>query len=134
MEPATQTDRPIVTGIAPYLTSTDAKAAVEFYKKAFAAEVLQTMPTPDGRMMHAHLRINGGNLMLSDGFPEHGAPALPPQAFTLHLQVDDIDAWWNRATAAGAVITMPLQVQFWGDRYGQLRDPFGVMWSLGSPA
>ena len=69
--------------------------------------------------------------MLSDPFPEHGYPLKTPQAFTLHLQVGDIQAWWDRAVAAGAEVTLPLHDAFWGDRYGQLRDPFGVSWAMG---
>jgi uncharacterized glyoxalase superfamily protein PhnB len=83
-----------------------------------------------GRTMHIHLYINGGSVMLSDPYPEHGHPLQAPQAFTLHLQVDDVDAWWERAVQAGAEVRLPLQLMFWGDRYGQLSDPFGVTWSL----
>jgi uncharacterized glyoxalase superfamily protein PhnB len=71
--------------------------------------------------------------MLCDPYPEHGHPLKAPQAFTLHLKVDDIDASWRRAVEAGAQVVMPVQVMFWGDRYGQLRDPFGVLWSMGQP-
>jgi uncharacterized glyoxalase superfamily protein PhnB len=71
--------------------------------------------------------------MLSDAYPEHGHPLKTPQGFMLHLQVEDVDAWWDRAVAAGAEIVLPLQLMFWGDRYGQLRDPFGVLWSLSEP-
>jgi uncharacterized glyoxalase superfamily protein PhnB len=111
-----------------------ASRTAEFYQRAFAAEIVASHP-PDqqGRTMHIHLRVNGGSLMLSDAFPEHGHALQAPQAFTLHLQVDDVDAWWQRAVAAGAQIVLPLQVMFWGDRYGQLRDPAGVLWSLGGP-
>jgi len=87
-------------------------------------------PDDQGRTMHIHLHINGGSVMLSDPYPEHGHPLQPPQAFTLHLQVNDVDAWWGRAVAAGAEVKIPLQLMFWGDRYGQLCDPFGVTWSL----
>jgi PhnB protein len=83
--------------------------------------------------MHIHLYINGGSVMLSDPYPEHGHPLQTPQAFSLHLQVDDVDAWWRRAVEAGAEIGMPLQKMFWGARYGQLRDRFGVTWSLSTP-
>jgi uncharacterized glyoxalase superfamily protein PhnB len=122
---------PVLGGVAPYLTVSNATAAAEFYGKAFGATPVGSMP-PDanGRTMHVHLYLNGGSLMLSDAFPEHGHPLQPPQGYTLHLQVDDVDAWWKRATAAGAEVVLPLQLMFWGDRYGQLRDPFGVNWSL----
>jgi PhnB protein len=97
---------------------------------------MEPMMGEDGkRIMHAHLRLNGGSLMLNDDFPEYGGgrPA-PNSAITLHLQVTDADALFNQALDAGATETMKLQDQFWGDRYGQLRDPFGVTWSIGAPA
>ena len=85
--------------------------------------------------MHAHLLINGGSLMLSDDFPEyHGqVDAGSPIGVVIHLQVPDADAVWARALEAGAEVTMPLEDQFWGDRYGHLRDPFGHRWSIGGP-
>ena len=89
------------------------------------------IPPLGRRLMHVHLVINGGSVMLSDPFPEHGSPHKEPQAFMLHLQVDGIDAAFQRAVDAGAHVTLPVQLKFWGDRYGQLRDPFGVAWSMG---
>jgi PhnB protein len=71
--------------------------------------------------------------MLNDDFPEHGGPASPPGSLTLHLQVPDADAAWNKALAAGATERFPLADQFWGDRYGQIEDPFGFRWSIGAP-
>ena len=124
-------------GVAPHLTipSRGGQAAVEFYQRAFGAEVLRTMPAEDGeRLMHAHLRINGGSVMMHDEFPEmNGEQDIQPKGVVLHLQVDDADEWWNRAIVAGAVPVYPLADQFWGDRYGQLRDPFGHSWSIGAP-
>jgi PhnB protein len=126
-----QPQPPVLGGVAPYLTLGNASGAAEFYERAFGAETVARIPPDDsGRTMHIHLYINGGSVMLSDAFPEHGHPLRPPQGYTLHLQVEDVDAWWNRAIAAGAVVVLPLQLMFWGDRYGQLRDPFGVSWSL----
>ena len=125
------------TGLAPHLTipSRGGEAALEFYGRAFGAEIVRKMPAEDGeRLMHAHLIINGSSLMLHDEFPEYGHGAdITPVGVTLHLQVDDADAWWDRALAAGAVPVLPLEDQFWGDRYGQVRDPFGHLWSIGSP-
>jgi uncharacterized glyoxalase superfamily protein PhnB len=119
-------------GAVPYLNPSDAVAACAFYEKAFGAEVVARMPAQDGkRLMHAHLYINGGSVMMSDSFPEHGHPVEIPAAFLVHLQVDDADLWWNRAVEAGATVVMPLETQFWGDRYGQLKDPFGFTWSIG---
>ena len=75
-------------------------------------------------------------LMLSDDFPEYGdrAPVGRPEGQRLHLALEDADQAWSRAVGAGAEVTMPLADQFWGDRYGQLRDPFGHHWSIGAPS
>ena len=121
----------VLGGVAPYLNVDGAGKAAAFYVRAFGAkEVFRAPPDEKGRFMHIHLVVNGGSLMLCDPFPEHGHPHKTPQAFTLHLQVEDVDAWWKRAVDAGAEVLLPLQVMFWGDRYGQVRDPFGVSWSL----
>jgi PhnB protein len=122
----------ILGGVAPYLMVSDANAASEFYQRAFgAAEVARAPADANGRLIHVHLHINGGSVMLSDPFPEHGHPYVAPQAFTLHLQVKDIDTWFQRAVDAGGTVALPVQLMFWGDRYGQVRDPFGVLWSMG---
>lgn len=124
----------VLGGVVPYLCVQDASAAAEFYKAAFNAVEVARKPADDGeRMLHIHLYINGGSLMLSDPFPEHGCGFKDQQGYTLHLQVDDVDAWWSRAVEAGAEIVMPLQLMFWGDRYGQLKDAFGVSWSMAMP-
>jgi PhnB protein len=121
-----------VTGVVPYLSLDGAREAAEFYKRAFGAqEVGAIAPDEKGRTMHIFLRINGGPLMMSDFFPEHGHPKVAPQGYMLHLQVTDIEKWWNRAVEAGAEVAVALHDAFWGDRYGQLRDPFGVTWSMG---
>ncbi|HET9356339.1 MAG TPA: VOC family protein [Sphingomicrobium sp.] len=124
-------------GIVAHLTIRDGKAAdaIAFYKQAFGAtEAMAPHMADDGkRIMHAHLLINGGHLMLNDDFPEYGEAAGQPASVTLHLQVADADASWNRAIAAGAVERFPLADQFWGDRYGQVEDPFGFRWSIGAP-
>ena len=123
-------------GITPHITIRDRKAAeaIEFYKKAFGAEELMRHPTDDGRLMHAHLKINGGSLMLHDDFPEHmGGPSQPAASFVLHLTVPDADAAWQRALDAGAEVRFALADQFWGDRYGQVKDPYGFIWSIGAP-
>jgi PhnB protein len=126
-----------ITGITPHLGIADGRAAeaIDFYVKAFGAEEAMRMPADDGkRLMHAHVRINGGSLMMHDDFPEYtGGPMAAPSGVTLHLQVDDADRWFGRATAAGATVVMPLGDQFWGDRYGVVKDPFGHSWSIGSP-
>jgi PhnB protein len=129
-------DQGPVGGITPHITIRDSRAgeAIDFYKKAFGAEEMMRHPTDDGRLMHAHLKINGGSLMLHDDFPEHmGGPSQPPASLVLHLDVADADAAWKRALGAGAEVRFELSDQFWGDRYGQVTDPFGFIWGIGSP-
>jgi PhnB protein len=131
-------EAPPIVGVTPYLTIRDGRGmeAAAFYMRAFAATEVRRHLADDGkRVMHIHLAINGGNLFLSDDFPEFhgGVPAAEPGGTTLHLEVDNADAWWERAVKAGAEIRMPLADQFWGDRYGKLRDPFGHSWSMASP-
>lgn len=123
--------------LSPYITVDDGHAAVEFYQRAFGATVIRKQATPDGKkLIHASLNINGGVLMLSDDFPEmRGGVANTPKAFggspvTLHLDLEDVDAVFAQALAAGATVTMELADQFWGDRYGSIKDPFGHHWSL----
>lgn len=124
---------PHVGGVMPYLTVKGGAAAIAFYAAAFdAVEFARHMAEDGVRVLNSHLGINGGSVMLSDDFPENhgdvGAP--PPSGVVLHLQVDDADAWWSRAVAAGCSELMPLADQAWGDRYGRLKDPFGHMWSI----
>ena len=124
-------------GLTPHLSIGGGRApeAIDFYKKAFGAEELMRHAADDGRLMHAHLKINGHSVLMHDHFAEHhGGNDLPePVGVILHLQVQDADAWWNRALEAGASVVFELSDQFWGDRYGQVRDPFGHVWSIGAP-
>ncbi len=121
-------------GLIAYLQVKGATAASAFYQRAFGATEVARHPVDEqGRTMHVHLYVNGSSLMLSDAYPEYGHAHQDPQGFNLTLQVDDIDAWWERAVAAGAEVVMPVQEMFWGARYGQLRDPFGVSWSMNQP-
>jgi PhnB protein len=131
-------DRPI-SSLSPHLFVSNAAAAIDFYKKAFNAEELTRHATPDGkRLMHAALLINGATLMLCDDFPEYrGGKGSTPEALggspvVLHLQVAEADPVYEQAIAAGATVAMPLADQFWGDRYGQVTDPFGHTWSIGA--
>jgi PhnB protein len=121
-------------GLVTYLQVDGAAKASEFYQRAFAATEVYRHPVDEqGRTMHIHLYVNGSSLMLADPYPEHGYPAQKPGGFDLTLQIkdsDSIDAWWDRAVAAGAEVVLPLQEMFWGARYGQVRDPFGVAWAL----
>ena len=123
--------------LTPYLVVNDAAAAIEFYIAAFDAEELSRHLAPHTeRIMHSHLKINGGELMLCDDFSsdmktKSETPiALGGSPVTLALVVKDANAIWAKAIAAGATVTMPLADQFWGDRYGQLKDPFGHKWSI----
>jgi PhnB protein len=129
------TDRP---SFAPYLVVSNAAAAIDFYKNAFGAVELVRHPAPGtDKLMHVHLVVQGGHIFLADDFASQmGHKSETPESLggspvTFHLQVDDADSSWNQAVAAGAEVTMPLADQFWGDRYGQLRDPFGHKWSIG---
>lgn len=124
--------KPTASGLIPYILVDGARKAIEFYGRAFGAEEMQVMPAEGSdRLMHAAIRINGGMLFLSDFFPDHGYPKVTPEGFNLHLQVEDADRWWKRAVDAGCEITMPLELAFWGDYYGQLRDPYGIVWAIG---
>ncbi|MEL0155219.1 VOC family protein [Sphingopyxis sp.] len=124
-------------GLTPHIAIADKRAseAIEFYKQAFGAVEQVRMPAEDGvRLMHAHLQINGSSLMMHDDFPEYSGQAMAaPSGVTLHLQVDDADRWYDRAIAAGATSVMAPENMFWGDRYAQVKDPFGHLWSIGHP-
>lgn len=125
---------PVKGGVVAYLSVDGAVKASEFYKRAFGAEVEAVHPPDDqGRTMHVHLYINGSSVMLSDPYPDYGRPYQKAQGFTMMLMVDNIENWWKRAIDAGAESVMPPQDMFWGDRYGELRDPFGVSWAMNQP-
>jgi len=121
--------------LTPYLVVDGAADAIALYQKAFGAEVVSSSPTPDGKIMNAQLRIGDSMLMLNDEFPDYGVVGpkkIGNTAVTIHMYVEDVDAAWQRAVDAGMEVAMPLENQFWGDRYGQLKDPFGHSWSLAS--
>lgn len=136
---AAMSDQPVF--VAPYVAShlvvDDAAAAIDFYVKAFGAEEMGRLAGPDGKIVHAALVVNGAMVMLNDDFPEmSGGKSMTPTSLggsgvTIHLQfVDDVDVRFQRALDAGATVVAPLEEQFWGDRYGAIRDPFGHFWSL----
>jgi len=110
--------------VTPFLNVKGAADAIEFYKKAFGAEERARAPGPNGSIMHAEIKIGDSIVMLSDALQN------PPTQSNIHLYVDDADALWQRATAAGAQIAMPIQDQFWGDRYGVVADAWGNRWSI----
>lgn len=122
-------------GVIPYLNVVGAADAVELYEKAFGAVEVRRMPSDDGvRLLHSHLVINEGSLMISDCWPESGYAHQPSHSFTMQLVVDDIDAWFQRAVDAGLEVTNPVALMFWGDRWGSLKDRFGVHWAMNQPA
>ncbi|MUL85840.1 MULTISPECIES: VOC family protein [unclassified Mycolicibacterium] len=129
----------VTPAVTPHLVVDDAAAAIDFYVKAFDATELGRMPGPDGKLVHAALTINGSTVMLNDDFPEfNDGKSTTPRALggtpvTIHLTVTDVEAKFAKAVEAGAEVVMPLEDQFWGDRYGMVRDPFGHQWSLGQP-
>jgi len=119
--------------VTPHLICAGAAKAIEFYKQAFGAEEGARLPGPDGRLMHASVKIGDSQVMLVDEMPEWGAlgpKSLKGTPVTIHLYVEDVDAFVERAVKAGAKVTMPVADQFWGDRYGKLEDPFGHHWSV----
>ena len=125
------------SGLIPHLVVKDGAKAIEFYKGALGAEEIARMPLPDGRIMHAALKIGESLLFLCDDFPDHcgGVSRAPsgPSPVTLHLNVECADTAIATAATAGATVTMPAEDMFWGDRYGQIVDPFGHSWSFSNP-
>src|SRR5690242_21004275 len=118
-------------GVVAYLGIDGALKAAELYKTALAAEVAFAFPADEqGRTMHVQLYINGSSVMLGDFYPEQGHAKEAPAAFNLTLQVDDAQGWFDRAVAAGCDGFFPPQKMFWGDTWGQVRDPSGVTWGI----
>ena len=128
--------KPIPDGmhtVTPHLICAGAADAIEFYKKAFNAVEECRLPGPDGKLMHAMIRIEGSAVMLVDEMPQWGAlspKSLKGSPVTLHVYVRDADAFVKRAAEAGATVRMPVSETFWGDRYGVIQDPFGHQWSV----
>jgi PhnB protein len=121
--------------VTPHLVCQDAAGAIEFYRQAFGAVELMRLPGPEGKLMHAMIRIGDSPVMLVDEFPDCGSlgpKSLNGSPVTIHLYVEDVDATVERAVAAGAKITMPVEDMFWGDRYGRIDDPYGHHWSIGT--
>lgn len=119
------------SSVTPYLCVKGAPEAIEFYKQAFGATELMRLAAPDGKIGHAEIKIGNSRIMLADEFPEMGF--LSPQSLggtpvTIHLYVEDVDSVARRAVDAGAKVLRPVEDQFYGDRAGQLEDPFGHVW------
>ena len=125
--------------LSPHLVVDDANAAIDFYVKAFGAVEVSRIPGPGGKLIHGGVQIDGATVMLADDFPEmNDGKSMTPTALggtpvTIHLTVTDVESRFQQAVDAGATVVMPLEDQFWGDRYGMVRDPFGHQWSLGQP-
>jgi PhnB protein len=125
--------------LSPHLVVDDANAAIDFYVKAFGAVELVRMPGPNGKLIHGAVQIDGATVMVADDFPEMtDGKSMTPNALggtpvTIHLTVTDVETRFQQAVDAGATVVMPLEDQFWGDRYGIVSDPFGHQWSLGQP-
>ncbi len=121
--------------VTPYLTLTGAAEAIEWYKTVLNAEEVTRMAGPDGRIMHAEIRIGDSMIMLGEEMTDMGSRSpktLGGTATGIMLYVDKVDEWFARATAAGATATMPPADMFWGDRYAKITDPWGHDWSLGT--
>jgi len=134
------TDGRLHSPLTPHLVCQGAAEAIEFYKAAFDATELIRIPGEDGKLMHACVLINGAPVMLVDEFcmsmgevaerSSRSPKALNGTPVTIHLNVQDVDAVFNQAVAAGAQVAFPVQDMFWGDRYGVVEDPFGHHWSI----
>lgn len=122
-----------MTAVTPHLVCRDAAGALDFYVKALGAQEEFRLPGPDGRLAHAQMRIGGCAIMLGEEAPSWGAlspKALKGSPVTIHLYVDDVDLFTERAVKAGAQVTMPVADMFWGDRYGTIEDPWGHKWGI----
>ncbi len=115
--------------ISPALTCKDAARAIEYYKKAFNAQEIMRMPSPDGKISHAELQIGDSRIFLNDEMGPMTASSGTPR-MSLFLYVEDADTTFNNAVKAGGKVDMALENQFWGDRYGKLTDPFGHQWGI----
>lgn len=119
--------------ITPHLVCAGAAAAIDFYKSAFNAVEAFRLPGPQGKLLHACIRIGGSAVMLVDEFPDWGSigpKSLKGSPVTIHLYVENVDAVVAQAVGAGAKTLMPIEDMFWGDRYCKLEDPFGHHWSV----
>jgi len=118
--------------LTPHLIVKGATKYVDFLVSAFGATEVRTSPGPGGKLMHAQVKVGDSILMFADHFPDMGHPPIAEGfwPFVLNLYVPDADAAWAKALAAGCSVTFPLADQFWGDRYGQVKDPFGFTWAI----
>lgn len=117
--------------ITPHLTVKNCGKTIEFYTKAFGAKPRRLIKDPKGVVIHAEIEIGDSIVMLNDEFPDYGALSPGGSSVAIHIYTADAQKFWDQAVAAGATVKMPLADQFWGDRYGQLEDPSGHVWSVG---
>ncbi len=118
--------------ISPSLTCKNAASAIDFYKSVFGATEIMRMPGPEGKIMHAELKIGDSIIFINDEFPGMAAapaPGVTPSTY-LFLYTEDVDSVYNRAVSMGSKVMMPLDNMFWGDRYGKVMDPFGHQWGV----
>lgn len=127
-------DPRVMQGVIPYVSMHGRAAeAADFYVQAFGAREIGRFADQDsGEIMHVQLEVNGGALMMT-GMCAAGEAPVTPQGFHLQLVVEDGQAWWDRAVAAGCEVAVPFQPMFWGDRWGMVRDPFGIQWAVNEP-
>jgi PhnB protein len=119
--------------VTPYLAVDDAAEAIDYYTKAFGAKERVRMETPDGKVGHAELEIGDSLVMLSDPFPQASTKTpseLGGTSVSVFMYVEDVDTVVKQAVDAGATVTMEVADQFWGDRFGSVKDPFGHLWSI----
>jgi uncharacterized glyoxalase superfamily protein PhnB len=129
-----QADELVIHDVYAYLRLHDTKAAIDFYARAFGARELFRLVEPSGRVGHAEIKIGAVTLMLSDEYPEYdirGPRSIGGTSVSIHIHASDVDRLFEQAVAAGATVVMPLQNQFYGERSGKVRDPFGHEWLLG---
>ena len=121
-------------GVIPYVCVSGAKAAAKLYEKALGAKIVDQRPgNEDGRLMHCEMVINGNAFMINDPFPEYGMTQTGAGSCVLHITVDDLQSWWDRAIAAGFKVEMEPHDAFWGDRYAVMSDEYGLRWALVGP-
>ena len=124
----------LLRGVIPYFHVEGANDAVKLYERAFGAKEISRTATDDGkRLMNCQLEINGDLVMVMDAMPDHGYPFQPTHSFSLQLIVDDAQAWFDRAVAAGCKALVPVQKMFWGDKWGAVIDPFQIRWAFDEP-
>ena len=130
--PKSNTDS-LTKGVIPSFACEGAVGAIDFYARALGAREISRFASDSGKLMNAQLEINGGMVMIMDPMPEHGFPLQPSHSYSMQLIVPDAQGWFDRAVAAGCTVRVPVQKMFWGDLWGQVQDPYGVLWGFDQP-